>query len=148
MARRRSPSPPAPVKRMKTAKAVVSDDPAPCISPDVFDHSNIARLHTAYNSSSPFKYALVDRLFQDELLKSVKEECLGELSFTEKETDIYKVRRLIYFLKFCSASSRSTRPVTWHHSTISPKPKYRFFPISSPSGMHYIRLLFVLSCAL
>lgn len=58
---------------------------------DVLDHTNIAKLHAGYISSGPFKYALIEKLFQDDLLKSVKDECLSELSFTEKETDIYKV---------------------------------------------------------
>lgn len=57
----------------------------------LFDHSNIARLHKSYDSNEPYKYAMVDKLFQDDLLKNVKDECLRELSFTEKETDIYKV---------------------------------------------------------
>lgn len=59
---------------------------------DVLDSSNVAKLHKSYLESEPFHYALIRKLFQDDLLKKVKDECLGELSFTEKETDIYKVR--------------------------------------------------------
>lgn len=58
---------------------------------DVFQPNNIHRLHTEYAASEPFKNAVMDKLFQDDLLKGVKDECLSELSFTEKETDIYKV---------------------------------------------------------
>lgn len=58
----------------------------------LFEHENISRLHSSYAASAPFKHTVVDKLFQHDLLVNVKEECLRELSFTEKETDIYKVR--------------------------------------------------------
>jgi hypothetical protein len=45
----------------------------------------------SYASSEPFKHALVEKLFRDDFLQKVKDECLSELHFTEKETDIYKV---------------------------------------------------------
>lgn len=59
----------------------------------VFDHNNISRLHSTYTTNTPFKYSIVEKLFQDELLTGVKDECVAELSFTEKETDIYKVNQ-------------------------------------------------------
>jgi hypothetical protein len=52
---------------------------------------NVERLRKEYANNEPFKYARVETLFQDDLLKKVKEECLSRLSFTEKETDIYRV---------------------------------------------------------
>ena len=58
----------------------------------LFEHENISRLHSSYDASAPFKHTVVDKLFQHDLLVNVKDECLRELSFTEKETDIYKVR--------------------------------------------------------
>lgn len=61
-------------------------------TPNLFDPANIHRLNNDYHSSEPYKYALVEKLFQDDLLKKVVDECLGELHFTERETDIYKVR--------------------------------------------------------
>lgn len=61
----------------------------------LFEHDNISRLHSSYDTSTPFKYAVVDKLFQHDLLVNVKDECLRELSFTEKETDIYKVRSTV-----------------------------------------------------
>ncbi|KAF6761931.1 nuclear protein [Ephemerocybe angulata] len=59
----------------------------------LFESDNINRLHKSYITNEPYKYAVVEKLFQDELLKNVKDECLRELSFTEKETDIYKVNQ-------------------------------------------------------
>lgn len=98
----RSSSPDASTaKRLKTSHTsngsytatVISDaDPTTLFSPGLFDPALISRLRNAYQSNGPFKYALVEKLFQDDLLNKVKDECLSELSFTEKETDIYKVR--------------------------------------------------------
>ena len=67
-------------------------DPTPHFAPDLFAPANIHRLHTEYDASAPFKHTLVEKLFQDDLLQKVKDEALAELSFSEKETDIYKVR--------------------------------------------------------
>ncbi|THH32761.1 hypothetical protein EUX98_g1463 [Antrodiella citrinella] len=100
----RSPSPgpseePALLKRMKTnhiastSNADARVDPTPYFAADVLNPNNIHRLHTEYAASGPFKHAIVDKLFQDPILKGVKDECLSELSFTEKETDIYKVNQ-------------------------------------------------------
>jgi len=58
---------------------------------DLFNAENIAHLNDEYKNNSPFKYAVVDHLFQNDLLENVKNECLRELDFTTKETDIYKV---------------------------------------------------------
>ena len=35
---------------------------------DIFNHNYIAKLHTDYLDSNPFKHAVVEKLFQDELL--------------------------------------------------------------------------------
>jgi hypothetical protein len=61
-------------------------------APDLLDADNVNRLAASYSSSEPFKHALVEKLFRDDFLQKVKDECLSELHFTEKETDIYKVR--------------------------------------------------------
>jgi hypothetical protein len=63
-----------------------------CFAPDLFHADNVGRLAASYSTSEPFKHALIEKLFRDDLLHQVKDECLSELHFTEKETDIYKVR--------------------------------------------------------
>jgi prolyl 3-hydroxylase /prolyl 3,4-dihydroxylase len=65
-----------------------------CFTSDLFSATHISELATLYATNQPFKHALVEKLFQDDLLQKVKDECLGELHFTEKETDIYKVSLL------------------------------------------------------
>lgn len=79
-------------EKAKGKTPILAVDPAKHFAADVFDHNHIAKLHTTYLANQPFKYALVEKLFNDELLKDVKDEILAELNFTEKETDIYKVR--------------------------------------------------------
>jgi hypothetical protein len=77
------------LKRLKTS----ADDMTPSgssFAPNLFDHNSIATLSHSYHSGSPFKHTVLDNLFQDDLLAKVKDECLS-LSFTEKQTDIYKV---------------------------------------------------------
>ncbi|KIY73953.1 nuclear protein [Cylindrobasidium torrendii FP15055 ss-10] len=102
MTRARSPSPDhadavAMLKRLKTGHSAngvtTPDDPSLHFASGLLDHTNIAKLNKEYATSGPYKYAFVEKLFQDELLKSVKDECMSEISFTEKETDIYKVNQ-------------------------------------------------------
>lgn len=81
----------SPPPEIKTGSLVISDDSTDGFANDLFDHNNIARLNLDYLASAPFKYAVVEKLFQDDLLQKVKDECVSELNFTEKETDIYKV---------------------------------------------------------
>jgi Rps23 Pro-64 3,4-dihydroxylase Tpa1-like proline 4-hydroxylase len=62
---------------------------------NLFDASNAEQFRTGYAASTPFKHVVVDTLFRDDLLRNVKDECIEHLSFTEKETDIYKVWRRV-----------------------------------------------------
>lgn len=94
----RSPSPEPKASGTKKPKIAHESTPTPqdltaCFAPDLFDTTHLGRLATSYSTSEPFKHALVQKLFQDDLLQQVKDECLSELHFTEKETDIYKVMR-------------------------------------------------------
>ncbi|KAI0796805.1 Oxoglutarate and iron-dependent oxygenase degradation C-term-domain-containing protein [Abortiporus biennis] len=99
--RSESPAPdggePSLLKRLKMSHISSSDpnssDPTAHFAPDLLSPNSIHRLHSEYDSSEPFKHVVVDKLFQDDLLKGVKDEVLSELSFTEKETDIYKVNQ-------------------------------------------------------
>jgi hypothetical protein len=82
------PSTPAPVaKRIKVAHVSAEE----YLFPGLLADSNAEKLRSTYASNTPYKYAIVEKLFQEDLLTHVKNECVNELSFTEKETDIYKV---------------------------------------------------------
>jgi prolyl 3-hydroxylase /prolyl 3,4-dihydroxylase len=76
-------------KRVKT-DADPQDPTSNFESADLVDPASIHKLHTTYVNNQPFKYGIVPKLFQHELLKKVKDEILGELHFSQKETDIYK----------------------------------------------------------
>ncbi|KAF9226801.1 hypothetical protein BS17DRAFT_505516 [Gyrodon lividus] len=95
--RARSPSP-APTsdslqKRPKTSHPSESTSITSRFHPGLLEADNLQKLNANYTTSEPFKYAVIDKLFQDELLKNVKDECINHLSFSEKETDIYKVNQ-------------------------------------------------------
>ncbi|KAF8214024.1 Oxoglutarate and iron-dependent oxygenase degradation C-term-domain-containing protein [Mycena galopus ATCC 62051] len=75
------------------ANGHANGDPTPHFAEGVLNHTSIAQLHGTYVANEPFKYAIVEKLFQDDLLQKVKDECMSELNFTEKETDIYKVNQ-------------------------------------------------------
>ncbi|KAI0347151.1 nuclear protein [Trametopsis cervina] len=68
-------------------------DPIPHFADGLLGPQNVQKLHQEYATSEPYKYCKVEKLFQDDLLVEVKDECLSQLSFTEKETDIYKVNQ-------------------------------------------------------
>ncbi|KAF5374016.1 hypothetical protein D9615_009924 [Tricholomella constricta] len=108
----RSPSPDSAVKKKKKKSHPTSNptndpaadpanaspspqmtDPTSQFANDLFDHNKIMAFNAGYVNNEPFKYAIVEKLFQDELLKKVRDECLSELNFTEKETDIFQVNR-------------------------------------------------------
>jgi len=89
---------PTPPQEPSAESLIIVEDPTPHFANDLFDHNNIARLNSDYAESGPFKYSIVEKLFQDDLLKKVKDECLSELNFTEKETDIYKVNPVTVLL--------------------------------------------------
>lgn len=129
------------VKRLKTAAAAstaVEDDVEARFSDGLLAHTTIARLNNMYRNSQPFHYALVEKLFQDDLLKRVKDECVSELSFTEKETDIYKVCVRMWPPSSCAdffAFSRSNRRATLRRSTTLPPSRSRSSRTCSPCAM-------------
>ncbi|EMD40872.1 hypothetical protein CERSUDRAFT_111452 [Gelatoporia subvermispora B] len=108
---------PALLKRMKMSHispglAEGAADASLPFAPEVLHPSTIHRLNQEYGTSRPYKYALVEKLFQDELLVKVKDEILAELSFAEKETDIYKVKQTgdLASLSFLTEEQRALLP--------------------------------------
>ncbi|KAH9938288.1 uncharacterized protein B0H18DRAFT_966444 [Fomitopsis serialis] len=118
-ARSESPAPtaekdaePALLKRLKLSHISNPDAVAERFANDLFTPTNIHRLHTEYETSQPYRHVVVDKLFQDELLQNVKDEALSELSFAEKETDIYKVKQTgdLASLSFLTDEQRALLP--------------------------------------
>ena len=128
-------------KKLKSSHLDTPDDVSlrECFAGGVLDDSNVHRLAESYRSSEPYLYAVLDKLFKDDLLSKVKDECIGELSFTEKETDIYKVRIAINSVaKRCSprltenvCDFRCIKQATWRPYLISQKKKSPCCPTCS-----------------
>lgn len=83
--------PPAPTADADDAEKTGTDLCAENLAAGLLNEENVERLRKEYADSEPYKYARVETLFQDDLLRRVKDECMTHLSFTEKETDIYRV---------------------------------------------------------
>ncbi|KAF8514846.1 nuclear protein [Hysterangium stoloniferum] len=92
--RTRSPSPDASNKRMKADHTLSEESNVDlCFTSGLLANANALKLNGSYHQALPYKYCVLDQLFDDELLRKVKDECVGELSFTEKSTDIYRVHQ-------------------------------------------------------
>ncbi|KAG8904759.1 hypothetical protein FRB99_001236 [Tulasnella sp. 403] len=88
-----SPTPPIPTKKVKHDNGIDEANPASKFTLGLLQPANAQRLHQEYIESSPFKHIVIEKLFDDQLLKNVKDEILQNIRFTEKETDIYKVHQ-------------------------------------------------------
>ncbi|EEP76524.1 conserved hypothetical protein [Uncinocarpus reesii 1704] len=57
----------------------------------LFETATLAKYKNAYAASEPYKHGVISPLIAPDLLRSVRNEIQEHLSFTEKETDIYKI---------------------------------------------------------
>jgi Rps23 Pro-64 3,4-dihydroxylase Tpa1-like proline 4-hydroxylase len=73
--------------------ALTEDEAKSRFRPDLFDPSVLADYTTAYATSTPYKHAVLTSLVSDPLLRSVRDEIRANVSFTPKETDIYKIHQ-------------------------------------------------------
>lgn len=58
----------------------------------LLETSNVTALAQSYAASKPYKHAIVPQLFDRDFLSRARQEIVEQINFTEKETDIYKVR--------------------------------------------------------
>lgn len=77
-------------------------DPFPALSPEEAEkrfrdgllQNDVLESYTKqYAESAPYKHAVIDGLMNDDLLRSVRNEIKANVSFTPKETDIYKIHQ-------------------------------------------------------
>lgn len=66
---------------------------AESFSPELLASNTVEGFRKDYESSVPYKHAVIPALFSEDLLKAARHEILEELRFAEKETDIYKVNQ-------------------------------------------------------
>lgn len=62
-------------------------------APSLLSEERQKSFQQSYASSQPYRHAVINELLSDELLRKAREEIVNGLSFTEKETDIYKVNQ-------------------------------------------------------
>ncbi|KAK5655434.1 hypothetical protein OQA88_5705 [Cercophora sp. LCS_1] len=81
-----------PVK--KRSKNALTDDEAKArFRKGLFDKSVLSKYTTEYASSTPYKHSVINELVDDGLLRKVRSEIKANVSFTPKETDIYKIHQ-------------------------------------------------------
>ncbi|CAK7200523.1 putative component of NuA3 histone acetyltransferase complex [Sporothrix eucalyptigena] len=86
----------APVdkKSTKRVKKVISPEVAKQhFRKGLFDSSVLNAYTSEYAESEPYKHAVIHSLVDDALLRSVRNEIRENVSFTPKETDIYKIHQ-------------------------------------------------------
>ncbi|KAL9077318.1 MAG: hypothetical protein Q9157_003385 [Trypethelium eluteriae] len=59
----------------------------------LFDETQLLQYRKAYLSSEPYKHGVIPSLINQTLLRSVRHEIRTNLSFTPKETDIYRLHQ-------------------------------------------------------
>lgn len=59
----------------------------------LFDKDVLDKYTTGYAKSTPYKHSVIHELIDDTLLRAVREEIKNNVSFTPKETDIYKIHQ-------------------------------------------------------
>ncbi|KAI9708862.1 MAG: hypothetical protein M1828_002585 [Chrysothrix sp. TS-e1954] len=78
----------------RPAKRVALDeDIKPYFHPKLFDDKLLAGHTDSYAASTPYLHGVIAPLLADTLLRSVRTEITKNLSFTPKETDIYRIHQ-------------------------------------------------------
>ncbi|OOQ84177.1 putative oxidoreductase [Penicillium brasilianum] len=72
-------------------RALSSEEAGARFSDGLFDPAKQQKYTDAYATSSPYLHGVICPLIEPSLLRSVRDEVQEHLSFTEKETDIYKI---------------------------------------------------------
>ncbi|KAK1758243.1 Oxoglutarate and iron-dependent oxygenase degradation C-term-domain-containing protein [Echria macrotheca] len=81
-----------PVK--KRSKNALTDDEAKArFRKGLFDNKVLSKYTAEYASSTPYKHSVISDLVDDGLLRKVRSEIKANVSFTPKETDIYKIHQ-------------------------------------------------------
>jgi len=80
-----------PSKKQNTLQSTPSIKSA--FRSDLFEDATLKSFRNSYDKSSPYPHAVVPSLIEDTLLRSVRSEITEHISFTLKETDIYKIHQ-------------------------------------------------------
>ncbi|KAJ9137906.1 Oxygenase-like protein [Pleurostoma richardsiae] len=81
-----------PVKK-RSKNALTNEEAQKRFRKGLFDQKVLKTYTSEYAESSPYKHSVITGLIDDKLLRSVREEIRNNVSFTPKETDIYKIHQ-------------------------------------------------------
>ncbi|KAI1409753.1 Oxoglutarate and iron-dependent oxygenase degradation C-term-domain-containing protein [Hypoxylon sp. FL1857] len=81
-----------PVKK-KSKTSLSHEDAKKRFRKGLFDKDVLDKYTKGYAESSPYKHSVIHELIDDSLLRAVREEIKNNVSFTPKETDIYKIHQ-------------------------------------------------------
>ncbi|KAF3769209.1 hypothetical protein M406DRAFT_337475 [Cryphonectria parasitica EP155] len=78
----------------KRSKTTLTDEEARArFRKGLFDQDVLDTYTTEYSESFPYKHSVISGLIDDSLLRNVRREIRDNVSFTPKETDIYKIHQ-------------------------------------------------------
>ncbi|KAI1760353.1 oxygenase-like protein [Hypoxylon sp. FL1150] len=94
MKRKAQPQAGSPKPAKKKSKTSLSDDEVQKrFRKGLFDKDELNKYTQGYAASTPYKHSVIPQLIDDKLLRSVRNEIRDNVSFTPKETDIYKIHQ-------------------------------------------------------
>lgn len=85
--------PPFPNHEAHHLPALSEDDAKARFRNGLFDKNVLTKYTNGYASSTPYKHSVINELVDDSLLRKVRSEIKENVSFTPKETDIYKIHQ-------------------------------------------------------
>ncbi|KAK8082246.1 hypothetical protein PG996_001027 [Apiospora saccharicola] len=80
-------------KKTKTSKPLSAEVVNSRFRKGLLDDKVLKKYTEEYATSSPYKHAVIHDLVDDKLLRAVRDEIKENVSFTPKETDIYKIHQ-------------------------------------------------------
>ncbi|KAM0322868.1 hypothetical protein ACHAQA_009209 [Verticillium albo-atrum] len=80
-------------KKKRSKTALTATEAKSRFRKGLFDEKVLDSYTNEYATSSPYKHAVIHQLADDKLLRSVRDEIRENVSFTPKETDIYKIHQ-------------------------------------------------------
>ncbi|KAL1888012.1 putative component of NuA3 histone acetyltransferase complex [Ceratocystis pirilliformis] len=80
-------------KKRSVSTAISHDEAQKRFRNGLFDATVLDDYAKQYSASSPYKHAVINKLVNDSLLRNVRNEIRENVSFTPKETDIYKIHQ-------------------------------------------------------
>ncbi|KAI1374150.1 Oxoglutarate and iron-dependent oxygenase degradation C-term-domain-containing protein [Hypoxylon crocopeplum] len=79
--------------KKKSKTSLGHDDAKKRFRKGLFDKDVLNKYTQGYAKSTPYKHSVIHELIDDTLLRTVREEIKDNVSFTPKETDIYKIHQ-------------------------------------------------------